>query len=398
MLTDDMELISVDDHIIEPRDVWTKRLPSKWNASMPRVVEQPGGGELWVFEGRVAFQIGLNAVAGRPLDKRTADPARFDQMRPGCYDPVARLADMNIDRVEVELCFPSFPGFGGRRFIEAKDKELGVACVRAYNDFVLDEWCAADPWRFIPLIIIPLWDPEAAVREIHRCAARGARSVAFPENPGLLGLPSFQDAHWSGVFAAAAEAQMPLSLHFGGSGVMPPMSADASIPARCAVFGSTMFNVLSELVFSPVLHDHPALQFVFSESGIGWVPFAHQRLEQVWHTFRSFDGTGAMAPAARNQPPHEVLDGRVLYCFIDDPLGVQLRDSIGVHNLLWESDYPHADGIWPDSRTKIKEVLADVPDSEARMIVEQNARRVFRFPAKPEPVGRPAAAADEGGR
>jgi predicted TIM-barrel fold metal-dependent hydrolase len=278
VLTDDMKLISVDDHIIEPRDTWEKRLPAKWSDSMPRVVEQEDGTEQWVFEDRVAFQIGLNAVAGKPYEERMSDPNRFDEMRPGFYDSQARLADMDIDGVEAQLCFPSFPGFAGRRFIDANDKDLALACVRAYNDFVLGEWCAAAPHRFIPLVIIPLWDPVAAVDEIGRCAGLGARSVTFPENPGLLGLPSFQSEYWTDVFAAVSDAEMPLSMHFGASGAMPPMSSDATLPARCAVFGSTIFNVLSELVFSPVLHRHPKLCIVFSESGIGWMPFARQRL------------------------------------------------------------------------------------------------------------------------
>jgi predicted TIM-barrel fold metal-dependent hydrolase len=134
-------------------------------------------------------------------------------MLPGCYDVNARLADMDLDGVHAQMCFPSFPGFAGGTFFSAEDKDLAAACVVAWNDFILDEWSAAAPDRFIPMVMVPFWDVEASVAEVQRTAAKGAKAITFTEAPHRLGLPSFHGDHWDPFLAAAQEAQMPLCLH-----------------------------------------------------------------------------------------------------------------------------------------------------------------------------------------
>lgn len=176
-----MKLLSVDDHLIEPPHVWRDRLPKKYVDQGPRIVDFPREGappmQQWVYEGRAYPNIGLNAVAGRSPEEFGVDPIRYADMIPGCYDPKARLADMDIDGVHAMLCFPSFPRFCGTVFLEGEDKELALLSVKAWNDFSLDEWCATDPARFIPMAITPLWDAALIVAEIERVAAKGrARS------------------------------------------------------------------------------------------------------------------------------------------------------------------------------------------------------------------------------
>jgi len=150
-------------------------------------------------------------------------------MRPGCYDPIARVADMDRAGIAASLCFPSFPRFCGQTFYEATDRELGLLCVRAYNDWMLDEWCGSAPGRLIPQIIIPLWDPQAAATEIDRCASLGARALTFSENPARLGLPSIhsRDRYWDPVFAAAAANEVVLCTHIGSSSHVPSVSDDS---------------------------------------------------------------------------------------------------------------------------------------------------------------------------
>src|SRR5215211_3479134 len=185
-----MKLCSVDDHLIEHPRVWTDRLPKKYQDRAPRIVEFPVDGkppmQMWVYEGRTYPNIGLNAVAGKKPEEYGIEPVRYDDMIPGCYDPKARVADMDIDGVQAMTCFPSFPRFAGAVFSEGEDKDLALLCSKAWNDFNLDEWCATDPDRFIPVAMIPFWDIEASVKEIHRVAGKGAKVITFPDLPDRL--------------------------------------------------------------------------------------------------------------------------------------------------------------------------------------------------------------------
>src|SRR4051794_14360129 len=203
-LRDHMKLLSTDDHVVEHPRVWSDRLPARYRDAGPTIVEE-GGAQVWDYEGRRYPQIGLNAVAGKRREDYGLEPTRYDDMLPGCYDPRARVVDMDKDGVQAQLCFPSFPRFAGTVFLQAEDKELAALCVRAYNDFILEEWCAAAPDRLIPLVILPLWDVALAAAELERCAALGAKAVSFVENPAPLGLPSFHTDAWDPVLAAVED-------------------------------------------------------------------------------------------------------------------------------------------------------------------------------------------------
>lgn len=234
--------------------------------------------EVWVYEGRVHPYIGLNAVAGKKPEEFGLEPTRYDEMIPGCYDPKARLRDMDLDGVWGALSFPSFPGFAGTVFLDGQDRELARLCVQAWNDFVLDEWCATAPGRLIPLVILPLWDVEACVAEIHRTAAKGAKAISFPENPAPRGLPSFHTDHWDPVFSAAEETGLPLCLHFGTSGKPPKTAEDAPFAVTIALFGCNAMFATADLLFSPVLHKHPKLKIGLSEGDrLDPVPAGAQR-------------------------------------------------------------------------------------------------------------------------
>ena len=208
-LQDWMKIISVDDHVIEHPLVWQDRLPEAQREQGPQIIETAEGHHVWRYEGQLYPQIGLNAVAGKPPAEYGMEPVRYDDMIPGCYDPAERLRDMDIDGVHGALSFPSFPGFGGGVFQRADDKDLALACVRAWNDFQVDEWCAAGPGRLIPLGILPTWDPQLAVGEVERLAQIGTRAVSFPDSPVPLGLPSFHHkSHWEPLWDALEAADM----------------------------------------------------------------------------------------------------------------------------------------------------------------------------------------------
>ena len=220
------DLFSVDDHIIEPPNVWSDRLPAALQEAGPHVVEADGR-QFWLFEGRRGETMGLNAVAGKEYSEYSMDPVRYSDMIPGCYDPVERAKDLLTNGVRASVCFPTFPRFAGVTFLLAQDKVLADLCVKAYNDWLIDEWCASVPGMYVPMIIGQLWDPVAMAAEIRRCSARGARAVTFPENPVPLGLPSFSTDHWDPVWDACVETDTVICMHIGTSGVVPMASSDS---------------------------------------------------------------------------------------------------------------------------------------------------------------------------
>ncbi len=391
-LQDHHQIISVDDHLVEHPRVWQDRLPAKHRAAGPRIVELDGK-HLWSYEGVTYPTIGLNAVAGKPMEEWGMDPGRYEDMIPGCYDPVARLADMDLDGIQAALCFPSFPGFAAGTFQRARDKELASLCVKAWNDFYIDEWCATAPDRYIPLALLPIWDIDACVAEAERTAAMGARTVSFPDSPVPLGLPSFHSDHWDRLWQVCSEHRMPVSMHFGSGGYVPGFSyssmatystleavsgerpmPDSPFAVAITLFATNLMWSTVDLLFSGKLQQFPDLQFSLAEGGIGWVPYILERSDYVWERHRYYQSIDFDAR------PSDLFRQHFYGCFIDDEHGLANRHVIGVDRITIESDYPHSDSTWPNTRKRAAEVLAEVPDDECSLIVEENARRMLNFP------------------
>src|SRR6185436_13761869 len=202
-------------------------------------------------------------------DDMTLSPITYDEMRPGCYDPLARLEDMDVNHVEASLPFPTFPRFCGQTFLEGPDRDgLGLACVKAYNDWMVEEWCGDSNGRLIPLIIIPLWDADLAVAEIERNAARGVHNVCFSEIPSKLGLPSIHSGYWEKFFSACEDTQTTINMHIGSSSQMPAASPDAPVAVAATLsFGNAMSST-SGCLSSRILVPHPALSLAYSEAQI----------------------------------------------------------------------------------------------------------------------------------
>lgn len=372
MLRDDIPLISVDDHVIEHENVWQDRLPAAMKAAGPKIERDDQGRELWVYEGVANPTIGLNAVAGKKREDFGMEPTNFADMIPGCYDVAERVKDMDVDGVQRQLCFPSFPGFAGRTFFNSKDKDLGLACVQAWNDFMTDEWCGYAPDRFIPLIIVPMWDPALCAQEIYRMAAKGAKAITFTENPVESGLPSYHSDHWDPMLAAAEETGMPLCLHFGSGGA-PTFSPDAPFAVAISLFGLNSMTVTAELLFSQVFVKFPQLKVALSEGGIGWMPYMLERIDATWERHRFYQGLDT------HQRPSELFADHIFGCFITDEAGLEQRHRIGIEQLTWECDYPHSDSNWPNSRKVMTEAFRNIPDDEVALIASGNATRIYNL-------------------
>jgi len=378
-LLDDMKLISTDDHVIEHPRVWADRLAAADLAEAPRIVEVPrdsgAPAQAWLYEGELHHTTALNAVAGKPREEFGVEPTRYDEIRPGAYDPRARVTDMDLDGVQAQLCFPTFPRFSGTVFLRGHDKGLAGRCIAAWNDFSIEEWCGAAPDRLIPLVLLPLWDVDASVSEIDRCAAKGAKAISFPENPAPLGLPSFHTSHWDPVFAAAQDAGMPLCMHFGSSGRPPHTADDAPKAVAISLYGVNSMATTSDLLFSKVFQKFDRLKIALSEGGIGWIPYMLERIDYTWERHRFYTGIDV------DQRPSELFRRHFWGCYIDDQFGLKNRYDVGVDRITWECDYPHSDSQFPHSRKHAAEALHDVPDDEAHRIVELNARELLNFTA-----------------
>ncbi|HVU71863.1 MAG TPA: amidohydrolase family protein [Mycobacteriales bacterium] len=374
MDANDLILISVDDHVIEPPTMFDAHIPAKYKDRAPRVVRGADGGDLWTFEGNQAPNIGLNAVAGCPPDEYGIDPTEYAQMRPGCYDVDERVRDMSAGGVLAGINFPSFPHFCGQFFMREPDKDLALAVVKAYNDWHIDEWAGAHPDRLIPISLPPLWDPQAMADEVRRVAAKGCRAVTFSENPSKLGLPSYHTDHWDPFLQACSDTGVVVCLHIGSSSTLNITAPDAPVDVMMALTPVNSQMALCDLIFSRTFNRFPDLQVAMSEGGIGWVPYILERMDYVFHHHHAWTGL-----ELGGKLPSQVFYDNVWTCFIDDEAGLSMRDKVGVDHIMWELDYPHSDSTWPHAPESLIKGLAGVPDDEIDKITHANAMRCFGF-------------------
>ena len=394
-------VISVDDHVVEPKDVWTSRLPTALLDRAPHVVEDTcevvfdpatgahrfvkgGDGPIadwWVYGDALRPIPQVMACAGFEPEQFTLQPIPFSEMRPGCWDATARLADMDQARVERSLCFPTFPRFAGQMFLESPDKEVADLCVRAFNDWMIDEWCAPSGGRLIPLGIVQLWDPQLAAAEVRRIAAQGVRAITFPELPSFLGLPSIhdRDRYWEPVWQACDETGVTVHMHIGSGSKMPQTSIDAPSGVGVAVTSINAFMALSDWLLSGILARHPNVKIAFSESQVGWMPYVFERCDRV---FEQSSGWSTIDPAV-TELPSSYVPGRVYGCFFDDMVGIRTRDLIGVTQMLFEVDYPHQDSTWPSTPAVVEKIASMVSPDELELIMRANAIELLALDPTP---------------
>jgi predicted TIM-barrel fold metal-dependent hydrolase len=374
-------IISVDDHLIEPAHLFEGRMPQHLQDKAPRVVTLPDGRETWVYEDAFYPQVGLNAVAGRAKEEWSMEPARFDEMRRGCYDIDARIADMDLDGVYASLCFPSLiAGFAGTIFAKSKDDELGLAALRAWNDWHIDEWAGAHPDRIIPLQLAWVNDPKIAAHDVYENAARGSKAVSFPENPVDLKLPPMMDAHWDPLLRACEETGTVVCLHNGSSSWTAARSPGAPLELYTSLFPVNALVTAADWLWAQVPTRFPDLKIAFSEGGISWVPMLIDRITYVL----DHSAVGSHGWDDPNVSPIDALRRNFWFCTIDLGSTFALRDHIGIEHICMESDYPHADSTWPDTQLLAADGLEGVSDADIRKVTWENASKLFRHPVPEE--------------
>jgi predicted TIM-barrel fold metal-dependent hydrolase len=393
MMTELPRIISVDDHVVEPAHLWDTWLPARFRDRGPRVerrgigsIRHVGGGvyeqtftpdgplaDCWVYEDLVYINKRHVAAVGYDRDEMEMVPITYDEMRPGCYEPKARLDDMDVNWVDASLSFPTFPRFCGQTFLEAKDRDLAHACVVAYNDWMMEEWCADSGGRLIPLCLIPLWDPDLAASEVRRNAARGCHAVCFSEIPPHLGLPSIHTRHWDPFFATCEETETTVCMHIGSSSRMPATSSDAPNAVAATLSFNNAMASLSDYLFSGVLVRFPRLKLAYSEGQIGWLPYVLERADNVWRDHRAWVGVKDIVP----EPPSTYYYRQVFGCFFKDRHGLESLARVGVDNITFETDYPHTDSTWPDTKQIATDMMSDLDDDAIYKIVRGNAIRML---------------------
>jgi len=381
-------IISVDDHVMEPKTLWQEQLPPSLRDKGPRVsrekvkLEFTGGHygfernvedgdwcDVWLFEDLATPTGLLHGPAGIPRKEQRNVPAVYEDLRPGTYDQAARLEDMTLNHVDAAINYPNiFPRFAGQGFAERKDKELALACLRIYNDWMIDDWCAgAGKGRLIPLTLVPLWDPRLAAEEVRRCAAKGSYAIAFSENPSKLGFATLYSGEWDVLWQACEETETTVSMHIGSSSSMPTTSPDAPLATSMSLYAHNAQASLADWIFSKTLTRFPTLKIAYAESQAGWMPFQLERMDAVWK-----DGVGGVEfPVA----PSEQVKGRVWSCVFDDLTGLKNRHEMGTEMIVFETDYPHSDGTFPHSRKIAHELFsqAGMNAEECRMVLRTNA-------------------------
>ena len=386
-------MISVDDHVMEPKELWQEQLPVSLRERGPRTVREKvklsfkGGHygfernaedgqwcDVWLFDDLVTPTGLLHAPAGVPRDEQRNIPAVYEDFRDGTWDQTARLADMDLNHVDAAINYPNiFPRFAGQGFLERSDKELALTCLRIYNDWMIDDWCAgAGKGRLIPLTLVPLWDPALAAEEVRRCAAKGSYAIAFSENVAKLGQPSLYTGAWDVLWEACQETDTSVSMHIGSSSSMPTTSDDAPLATSMSMYAQNAQGSLCDWVFSGSLERFPDITIAYAESQVGWMPFQLERMDAVWR-----DGRGDVDHV--KTLPSEQVKGRVYGCVFDDLHGLINRDAVGTDHILWETDYPHSDGTFPHSRKIAHELFtaAGMNAEECRMVLRSNAVKAY---------------------
>ncbi len=390
-------IISVDDHVVEPPDLWSSRLPAKWRDRGPRVVRDTAkvhmeGGvftfergaadgvpcDFWLYDDLVYPFPKLSAASG--FDNLDNEPVTFDEIRPGTWKQKERLEDMDANHTEVSMCFPNvLPRFCGQAFYEREDKELAMACIQIYNDWMIDEWCAGDgKGRFIPTTIIPLWDPQLAAREIERCADKGSHSITFSENPHPLGLPSVhdKDRFWDPVFAACEATDTVLNMHIGSSSKMPSTSPDSPfIVSSVLTFTNSMGSVV-DFLMAGIFQRFPGLRVAYSEGQCGWVPYVMERADKLWKE-RGDTTFGTDLPL----PPSTYVKDHIWFTVFDDETGLRNRDFIGMDQICFLVDYPHADSTFPHTYKVAQDIAmhAGLNQEETNKLFRTNAINLYRL-------------------
>jgi len=368
-------LISVDDHVQEPPDLWTARLSrTRWGDRIPRL-ERAGGKERWIVDGQELLD-GRVARASALTVERDREPTCWEEVPAAAYVPAERLQAMDAGGIDYSALYPTVAGSAGEAFSRLRDEELERACVAAYNDWLIEVWGRASE-RFIPQCIVPTWPVEATVAEIRRAVGMGHRGVVFPAGiMDLRDVPHLADSDWDPVWSVCEEVDVPLCLHAGSSPGLqyapPPGLTQARAEALSAMTRPvSSAYVLNLFLFSRILIRHPKLRVILAESTITWAT-----LDLEWSDHEA-DHDGLINegyPSTPSQLFHR-------QCYLNawyDPVARYI-DYLGAGNILWSANIPEATSTWPKTRETIEQCFQGVAAEERSQILWRNAATLYKL-------------------
>jgi predicted TIM-barrel fold metal-dependent hydrolase len=369
--------ISADDHVQEHPEVWTQRMSkAKWGDRIPHVEREADGTERWLVDAKPVDLPGV-ALAGAAMPDRAREAQRWEDVPRTAYVPGERLKAMDVDGVDYSVLYPAVAGRAGETFGRLADPELELACVQAYNDFLIEEWAAASP-RFIPQCIVPLAPIDAAVKEIKRAAAKGHRGVVFPSVPMMLReVPHINEAVYDPIWATCQALELPLCFHSGASrdfqfppyeGFTPEIAAALEAITRPV---STVL-VVANFLYSKILDRFPRLKVVFAETSLAWGAY---ELELADHQFER----QRLQKEGYDVSPSELFKRQCHLVGWFDSTGLKTRYHIGLENLLWSTNFPQATSTWPESQRAIDRCFAGIPDEERRQVLVGNTAKLYKL-------------------
>lgn len=367
--------ISVDDHVQETPNLWTDRLEQKWRDRAPRIETCKDGSERWVVDGQVLLD-GRIARAGALMADRNQDATRWADVPPAAFLPSERLKTMDAAGIDYSVLYPTVAGLAGETFGRLRDPQLELACVQAYNDWLIDEWASASE-RFVPQCLVPIWPVEAAMNEIKRAVAKGHRGVIFPSLPmHLRDVPHVSGHEYDPLWSLCEELNAPVCLHAGASReLLSPTPANLT-PVLAAALEAAIKPVSSVFVislysFSRVLLRHPRLRIVMAESALSWGMIY---LEWADH---QFDGDG-LAREGYDLKPSEMFHRQCYFTSWFDKIA-PFADYIGVDHILWSANFPLANSTWPRTRETIDHCFKGVPAEARERVLWKNAAELYRL-------------------
>jgi predicted TIM-barrel fold metal-dependent hydrolase len=368
--------ISVDDHVQEPPDLWTSRLSkSRWGDRIPQLKAGPNKTQQWVVDGKVLLG-GHTAQTGALMGDRNREPERWEEVPSTAYLPAERLKAMDAGRVDYSVLFPTVAGMAGEAFGQLTDPELELACVRAYNDWLIEIWADASD-RFIPQCIVPIWPPEATVREIERCVAKGHRGVIFPALPmDLRNVPHVSEPEYDVVWSKCEELNVPLCLHAGSSPGLRYEPYSGLTPSLAEALNAvtkpvSSVYVLGLYLFSRILLRHPKLRVVLAESALSWGVLY---LEWADHQFEH-DG---LDREGYDLTPSEMFRRQCYFNAWYDDVSL-FAPYVGLDSILWSTNFPTTTSIWPRTDETIARCFQGVSAEGREQVLWKNAAELYRL-------------------
>ena len=376
-------LLSADSHLEIAPDRWTDRVPAKHRDRAPRRIKLANGGDGVVVENRNLYVLGLAITPARHEDARLSGVS-YDTGE-GAGPPERRLKEQDMDGVNGEVMFTSAGNFLFWRGI--KSDEAYASVIHAYNEFLVEEYCAAAPDRLMAMGLIPITNINDAIAELEYCKKGGLKGVALGVFPSGKGLPTPEDDRF---WAAALDMEMPLTIHVGFIGRTGPSFKYEKIPEDISPFGSDPVGAMGrfggdacmpaiQMMMAGVFDRFPKMRIYTAETMVGWLPYFLDQLDDNWRRDRYWMANYFDIKSFKREKPSEYIREHCLWGFINDPYGVKVRHDIGIDKMLWASDFPHSASDWPNSHEVLDQMFANVDEEERYQITVGNAVDFFHL-------------------